>query len=557
MAIADDVSIDYANEIVSRATGASSTVYSVNALYSYLQDTFDELTQMDDETPMSAQTPTSYTMTFGWYIQEELTKYLTGGAIQTDGYTDEIRTISFGATYTNAVASDVGKAVTGGTTGDSGVLLDYDNTAKKWWVRMDAADDLFDQAETVSVTSGTGTGTSTGASITGEHIFANPYTLGTLQGSPELYIYQNGSRITSWWSAGHFDVLLKVTESDVDIDSKAVTVFARNWTDTYSTFNITLTTAGQNAVPLGTSDDLNNQSASGTIEDYTDGTTATVAIDFAFGTPFQYDIGDGAGNMPYNVQIDCDTQALSAVYEVCKWWTMAGATGLLEWNYDSNTIAGEAYRQASGSYAEVTASPLGTYAGGTFFGARGVYLTNLHPDDVQNFQLIDASGVTRNPPNYQSIAVAGLVSGDRVGVYLASSGAVDKTQYTMTVQASGAGTVTVAESIPTDTPATGYVIVVATGVEDHYAYSSWTGSAFTLAATTSRGYAGTDTAYVPYILRQADATTESETLVYVSDRSLIVKVRVAGIIPFVTTGTFSSTGYSTTAIRTTDSIYTA
>jgi hypothetical protein len=39
--------------------------------------------------------------------------------------------------YTNAVASDIGKTVTGGTTGDTGELLDYDNTNYKWLIRID------------------------------------------------------------------------------------------------------------------------------------------------------------------------------------------------------------------------------------------------------------------------------------------------------------------------------------------------------------------------------------------------------------------------------------
>ena len=84
MAIADDVAFDYVNKIVSRSGSPSSTVYSVNALYSYIMDTFDELAQMNDQVAMSAQTPTSYTMINGWYIQEALTQYLDGGAIQTN-----------------------------------------------------------------------------------------------------------------------------------------------------------------------------------------------------------------------------------------------------------------------------------------------------------------------------------------------------------------------------------------------------------------------------------------------------------------------------------------
>ncbi len=56
----------------------------------------------------------------------------------------------------------------------------------------------------------------------------------------------------------------------------------------------------------------------------------------------------------------------------------------------------------------------GTFAGGTFFGARGVWLENYDAADAKNFQLIDAAGVTQTPPNTIAIKVTGVVIGDRV-----------------------------------------------------------------------------------------------------------------------------------------------
>ncbi|MGW8181757.1 MAG: hypothetical protein ACWGQW_23755, partial [bacterium] len=87
-------------------------------------------------------------------------------------YSSGIRLINFVAGgYVNCVEGDVGRAVTGGSTGDSGTLLAYDNGNRIWTVKMDACtgtpanDDLFDQAETVSVSGGTGTGTSIGGAV--------------------------------------------------------------------------------------------------------------------------------------------------------------------------------------------------------------------------------------------------------------------------------------------------------------------------------------------------------------------------------------------------------
>ena len=371
MAIVDDVSIDTINKVVRRDAAPSATVYSANALYSYLMDYFDELDLMDDEVPMSAQTPTSYTFINGWYLQEDLVKFLDGGAIQTSGYLDDVHVLVLDGSYTPAIVSDLGKAVEDDASG-VGNLIDYDNTAQKWWVRIGSSTVIAD-GSVMTITAGTGAGDAAGDSVTGEAVFANPYTLGALDGSPAIYIYQDALPITSWWAAGHFDILIKVAEAGSDIDAKAITVTARNWTDTYSTFEITLTTAGQNAVPLGTSDDLNNQSTEADVDDLQDGTVASIAIAYQFSSPFSYDIGDGAGVQAYDVQVDCDNRRLSDVYEVCKYWTRDGSVKQLETGADSAFINGEAYRYADAAYPEVTASPLGTFAGGNFFAARGVY----------------------------------------------------------------------------------------------------------------------------------------------------------------------------------------
>ena len=70
------------------------------------------------------------------------------------------------AGYVGAVPTDLGKPVDGANSGDSGTLLEYDNGTRTWKVRPDDNGDLFDEVEVVSVTGGTGTGTTTGASTT-------------------------------------------------------------------------------------------------------------------------------------------------------------------------------------------------------------------------------------------------------------------------------------------------------------------------------------------------------------------------------------------------------
>ena len=559
MAIADDVAINYVHKIISRDSSPSSTVYGVNALYSYLMSVFDELVQMDDQVPMSAQTPTSYTMINGWYIRQDLTQFLEGGAIQTSGYIDDIHVLELDGTYAGPDEANIGTQVTDDAV-DAGALVDYDNVAQKWYIRVGSSTVIAENS-VMSINGDAGvTGDAAGDSITGEEVFANPYSLGSINGSPSIYIYQDGSKITSWWSAGHFDILLRVKEGGVDIDSKDITVFAREFGELYSHFEITLTTAGQNAVPLGTSLDLNNESAVGDVEDDQDGTTATIAVAYSFTAPYQYDIGDGNGDQSYDCQVDCDDQTLAQVYEVCKYWTRRTSSKQLEVNADGTFINGEAYLYADDSYSPVVVAPFGTFAGGKFFGARGVYFINLHGDDAQAFQLVDNGGTTRNPPNYQAFTVNAVIAGDRVAVYeetVQGSALVKKTQQTLKAGVNGLNELEVTVSIPVDTPETGTIIVVDDDdTEISYAYSAWSGFIYTVTIAASK-YTGGQSCYVPYLLEQASGTSVSETsTIYVSNRYVVTKVRVAGILPFVTSGEYTSTGYSATAIRTTDAQYT-
>jgi hypothetical protein len=196
MAIGDDWTINYGTKEISHTSG--STVYTVNEMYSWLQDTFDELGQLDDNVPMSAQTPTQYTLINGWAFDSDSDyEYLKGGAV-----TD--------------------------TTNDD--------------------------------------------------LWANIFTLGTIVAGAQIYVIQNGGEITPWWSTGHIDVLIKVKASGSEIDSGIITVFIRDLGATFDHFEIDLTAGGRNAVPLATANDINNQTAEGTIATWTDVTITFGAI---------------------------------------------------------------------------------------------------------------------------------------------------------------------------------------------------------------------------------------------------------------------------------------
>jgi hypothetical protein len=453
--IQDDFTINYGTKRISHTSG--STVYSANALYSWIQDTFDEIAQLDDDVPMSAATPTEYSWIDGWAFNSDSDyEYISGGAI-----TD--------------------------TTNDD--------------------------------------------------LWANAYTLGTIVAGAQIYVIQNGSEITPWWGTGHIDVLLKVKASGVEIDNGIVTFFIRDLGSTFDNFEIDLTAGGRNAVPLATANDANNQTAEGTIAGWTD-------VTISFGT-ISRDLNNGNGSQTYECEVDCGGRTLAQVYERLKWACRHNATGTLD------GVAAEAYRKADAAYAEVKATPFGTFAGGTFFGAQGVWITNYAANQV--FQLIDDTGTTQSPPNTVFVEVSALISGDKVGVFKLDTPGGDIEKDTYTVSSATSTTVVMGTAIASDTPAAGYLRVEGRG---EFTYTSWSGSTFSGVSPNPSGAGVTngDDAWVPFIDAEATGISINNSFIYSADVPVIVRVRRYGIFPFEIEGTVTSAGLSQAAIRAVDSI---
>ena len=207
---------------------------------------------------------------------------------------------------------------------------------------------------------------------------------------------------------------------------------------------------------------------------------------------------------------------------------------------------------------------LGASTGSAIIGGYGVGLetSDLSASD----KLFDLTNTQRNPPNNVTFSVLGLVSGeDRVLVGPEDTGALDLDQLTLNTTLSGAAevAVVVTAAIPTDTPSTGTIrIELDSGIYRRVPYTSYSGSTFVIDPTDFTG-ANAATApanvFISYIDKLAGATSESFTVVYLSDRSLFIRVRDGGTggdaIPtktFETTGTLGSAGGSATAIRTSD-----
>jgi len=67
---------------------------------------------------------------------------------------------------------------------------------------------------------------------------------------------------------------------------------------------------------------------------------------------------------------------------------------------------------------------------------------------------------------------------------------------------------------------------------------------------------GVDTGFIPYMDREADATSETETLTFVTPRNVVIVVRNTAILDFVTTGTIGANGLTVGTVRTTDPQFT-
>lgn len=203
---------------------------------------------------------------------------------------------------------------------------------------------------------------------------------------------------------------------------------------------------------------------------------------------------------------------------------------------------------------------LGQSTGSALIGAFGIGIvtTDLQVADL----LFDLTNTQNQPPNNQTFTVGGLISGeDRVLVGPKDTGDdIEFDQFALNTTLNGATetAVVVTISIPSDTPSSGVIRIERDdGTYINQAYTSWTGSTFTISSadySVNNATAGNNV-FIAYIDELATASSATFTTVYGSDRSLWVRVRDGDVTPiktFQTAATFSSGGGSVTAIRTSD-----
>jgi hypothetical protein len=229
---------------------------------------------------------------------------------------------------------------------------------------------------------------------------------------------------------------------------------------------------------------------------------------------------------------------------------------------------------STGGIENITASkqsPFGTFAGGKFFGARGVWLSNVPGMDANSYQLIDATGTDQVPPTTVAVTVTNTESGDRVSVFKTTGDneVINKQMFTLQqVHSAPVGYIRVLPgTILADTPETegGTIRVVRRDGsgnwlgEERYTYTSWTSGGtydeFTLTGSTTKDYGTNDTAYVPYLDEEATGTSVDTTISYIANMFVLTVVRIKGMIPFKIKGEITTAGLTVPVIRTSDTVY--
>jgi hypothetical protein len=287
MAIQDDFTINPKSKVIRHKSG--TTVYTVTAFYSYLMDAFDEPGYLSYEAPMKFNTPTSFTMLNGWFLDNgdagsndtgNILQYLKGGGIDTLNYSsiaDPVYMVDLTSEVAALVAADKDKDVRTNDTDTQGPLLAFkanypDATSARAWYRDVNSIGLPAGGEDFDIVSGTGdyTGSTT---VSGDEIYHNPFTLASFPGTPDpqVYMYQDHpvsggtrARIAEWsgladnWDRGSIDVLIPVQLGGSLIDSGNISTFVRQTGDSFTFAESTFATAGRTPIAVETLSDTVN-----------------------------------------------------------------------------------------------------------------------------------------------------------------------------------------------------------------------------------------------------------------------------------------------------------
>lgn len=552
-----DWTINYTNKTVTNndsgtgnnlpaALGTYAKVGPILEFFQWLATEFASTSQMDDPYPIESQTPTVYKWLNGWtFGHADDYKYLNGGSIEDPSGSGTSTADTLWANLYSIGSQETGTLL---------YMVQNDAEVTPWWIsgNIDILVKVKDTGSWIQSPDTSGTATNGGLWIyarefgdTFDHNFAdisgggrNPIGINTATDSGnksgELYLSVTSA---TGFTAGKFVVggtsgavgkIGKISTNDIYLNAVRGGPFVVSETLTEYSDREAQTATGQSTTNDGATAFTN------VVAGYTD-------ITDTFGT-ISRDLNNGNGSVNYDAEIDCAGRPMTEVYEWLKYLVRYGSAGA---TYTVNSDDGQEYRSAvEGTYKDVKVAPFGTLAGSTFYGARGIWVTNYSAAD---FVLIDAAGTEQSPPNYQKVTVthANLV-GCNIYVSEISAGNIVKNQYTINSVTSS--TIVSTTSIDINSvPQTGSLRVGDT----RYTYTGFSGSTFSGVSPDPTGETGDF--YVPLLDILADTTTEvSDNVIYNADIPVRTSVRKYGFKPYDVDTSFGSTGLSFSPILTTD-----
>lgn len=248
--------------------------------------------------------------------------------------------------------------------------------------------------------------------------WSNVYFIGVLEAGSEIYMIQNDSIVTSYWPLETLDILVLVKNTGTWVTSPnnltsaningSTWFYLRQFGSTYDHSFVDLSNGGRTPIGVNNVLDLNNETSNTIVAEYSSNIT------ISYTGPYSKDIGDGEGVQDYDISIDCGGLGVKEVYEYLKYIT--------SFTYGTGTVNGDLgyeYRRADEltNYLDTKLAPFGTFAGGKFFGARGIWIENMITSDNTNYQLIDTTGTTRYPPVTYYYEFTGLIDNTEVRIY--------------------------------------------------------------------------------------------------------------------------------------------
>jgi hypothetical protein len=405
--------------------------------------------------------------------------------------------------------------------------------------------------------------------------------------------------------------MLRVRTGGADIDGRRLLGQTREWGKTFWEFPVAPTGRGNNTIALTYADDLNNQTIIGTVAGWTGITNTTSGyngIDVNNDTTDEFYYSQWNTDNPtriindfyermkwiqvrgtsttlyglngelfrgitHEITVDTPTGTYNA-FEAVSW---PGGTGqMLAINSttaatkmwiqlltgvaptDGQTITGGSSSATVDVNVTVTSRTVSFVMCGQSTGSAiiGAYGFGIEKADISSSDSVTAlDGNPYSPPNFQSGFVTGLTVGeDYVIVANNDGGDIDFDFLSLNTTLNGATetAVVVTTTIPSYVPASGTIrIELDSGVYRRIAYTSYTGSTFTIASTSFTGAnqaTSTNNVFVTYVDTLATGTTEFFSGIYGGTPiSMFIRVRDGGGTPkkqVETTASWGAAGFS-------------